>query len=105
MSAAWSLHHVAGVVGEINVPVQVADRRRPRTPQPVNAGTYYVQAFFTSSSPNFTNAQSGIVSFNIAAKTLTVDATTQGTLNIAKAGTISFALQITAGLIADNNNA
>jgi WD40-like Beta Propeller Repeat len=146
---------------------------------PINAGTYYVQAFFTSSSSGYTDGTSGIVSFNIAkanasfsvtpysgtydglahnitvvatgvgsdgdlsslvtlgsnqtnagsytgtwsfagngnynpasgtaaivitAKSLTVDATTQGTLNIAKAGTISFALQITGGLIASNND-
>jgi hypothetical protein len=73
-------------------------------PTPVNAGTYYVQAFFTSSSSDFTDAQSGIVPFSITAKTLTVDASTQGTLNIAKAGTISFALQVTGGLIGTNNN-
>ena len=146
---------------------------------PVNAGSYYVQAFFTLSSSAYTNAKSSIVSLSIAkanasfnvtaysgtydglahnisvvatgvgsdgdlsslvtlgasqtnagtytgtwsfagsgnyysasgtmaititAKSLTVDATTQGTLNIAKAGTISFALQITAGLAASNNN-
>jgi hypothetical protein len=73
---------------------------------PTNAGTYYVQAIFTSSDPaRFTNATSAIVPFTITAKSLSVDATTQGTLNIAKAGTISFALQITAGLVAGNNNA
>src|SRR5262249_53955426 len=42
--------------------------------------------------------------FAITAKSLTVDATTQTTLNIAKAGTISFALQITGGLVATNAN-
>jgi uncharacterized delta-60 repeat protein len=72
---------------------------------PTNAGTYYVQAVFTSSDPaRFTNATSAIVPFTIPAKSLSVDATTQGTLNIAKAGTISFALQITAGLVASDNN-
>jgi hypothetical protein len=146
---------------------------------PINAGAYYVQAFFASTSSGYTNATSSIVSFNIAkanasfnvtaysgaydgsshnitvvatgigsdgnlsnlvtlgpsktdagsysgewsfsgngnynpangaaaititAKSLTVDATTQGTLNIAKAGTISFALQITAGLVSSNTN-
>jgi uncharacterized delta-60 repeat protein len=71
---------------------------------PTNAGTYYVQAVFTSSDPaRFTNATSGIVRFIITAKSLSVDATTQGTINIAKDGTISFALQITAGLVANNN--
>jgi probable HAF family extracellular repeat protein len=72
---------------------------------PTNAGAYYVQAVFTSSDlSNFTNATSSIVPFNITAKSLSVDATTQGTLNIAKAGTISFALQITDGLVASNND-
>jgi hypothetical protein len=146
---------------------------------PINAGVYYVQAFFISTSSGYTNANSAIVLFNIAkanasfnvtpytgsydglshniivvatgvgsdgnlsslvtlgpsktdagsysgawsfsgngnynpangaaaititAKSLTVDATTQGTLNIAKAGTISFALQITAGLVSSNND-
>jgi hypothetical protein len=146
---------------------------------PVNAGAYFVQAFFTSSSSDDTDGKSGIVSFTIAkadasfnvmpysgtydgfahnitavatgvgsdgdlsslvtvglsqtnagsytgtwsfsgndnynpangaaaititAKSLTVDAATQGTLNIAKAGTISISLQITAGLVASNND-
>jgi hypothetical protein len=73
-------------------------------PTPVNAGTYYLQAFFTSSSSGFTNAQSSIVSFSITPSALTVDANTQGTINISKAGTISFNLQIVAGLAGDNNN-
>jgi hypothetical protein len=72
---------------------------------PINAGTYYAQAFFASSDPtHFTDAASNIVPFTITPKPLTVDATTQGTINIAKAGTISFALQVTAGLVASNNN-
>jgi predicted outer membrane repeat protein len=71
---------------------------------PVNAGTYYVQAFFASSDPGYTNAASSIQVFTITPALLTVDATTQGTLNIAKAGTISFALQITGGLVASNND-
>jgi hypothetical protein len=71
---------------------------------PIDAGTYYVRAVFASSDSGYTNAQSAIVPFTITAKSLTVEATTQGTLNIAKAGTISFALQITAGLVAGNNN-
>lgn len=71
---------------------------------PVNAGRYYVQAFFTSCTSAFTDAQSAIVSFNITAKELTVDATTQGTINIARAGTISFALQVTDGLVGSNND-
>jgi uncharacterized delta-60 repeat protein len=72
---------------------------------PTDAGTYYAQAVFTSSDPaRFTNATSAIVPFTITAKSLSVDATTQGTLNIAKAGTISFALRITAGLVAGNND-
>ncbi len=72
---------------------------------PINVGTYYVRAFFTSSAPaSFTDAASDIVSFTITAKSLTVDASTQGTLNIAKAGTISFALRITDGLVANNDN-
>jgi hypothetical protein len=72
---------------------------------PINARTYYVRAIFTSSDPaNFSNATSSIVPFTITATSLSVHATTQGTINIAKAGTISFALQITAGLVASNNN-
>jgi hypothetical protein len=71
---------------------------------PVNAGTYYVQALFTSSSPGFTNAQSGIVPFAITPKALTVSATTQATLNIDETGTISFALQVSSGLVASNND-
>jgi hypothetical protein len=72
---------------------------------PINAGTYYVQAIFTSSDPTrYTNARSAIVSFAITPKALTVEARTQGTINIAKEGTISFDLRITAGLVANNNN-
>lgn len=41
---------------------------------------------------------------SVGPKALTVDANTQGTINIAKAGTISFALQITDGLVASDNN-
>jgi len=72
---------------------------------PINAGTYYVRAFFASTDPDcFTDAHSDIVRFSITAKPLSVDVTTQGTINIAKEGTISFALQITGGLIAGNND-
>jgi hypothetical protein len=71
-----------------------------------NAGSYAVVPTLLDPTNRLGNysvtVQNGTLS--ITAKPLTVDATTQGTINIAKAGTISFALQVTAGLVASNNN-
>jgi hypothetical protein len=78
------------------------------TDAPTDAGTYYARAFYVSDGlPHdntiYDNASSSVVSFAIAALSLDnfTTASVQAALNVAKQGTVSFALNVNATGIVD----
>ncbi len=50
------------------------DRITEISGMPVNAGTYYVKACFTSNSDNYTDSESGLIELNVKQRTITAEA-------------------------------
>jgi hypothetical protein len=65
---------------------------------PKCAGTYHVVATFTPADPSAFNPSSGSADFTISKATLTGNATTQDTLNLAKQGQLTITISNVAGL-------
>jgi hypothetical protein len=66
---------------------------------PTAAGTYHVVATFTPNNPGAFSGSSGSADFTISRATLTGNATTQNTLNLAKQGQISITVSNVTGLV------